>query len=87
MELYVLRTAAGWERGNGAAVVIADSLEHVEVLLRDYESEEVLTVYPSDDEAYSDVEGPFRHVWVEVERFPVDESRERVVVIAWDETV
>ena len=83
----MLRTASGWERGNGAAVVIAESLEHVEVLLRDYESEEQLTVYPSDDEAFEDVEGPFRHAWVEVERFRSDEPRERVVIIAWDETV
>jgi hypothetical protein len=87
MELFVLRTAAGWERGNGAAVVIAETLEHVEVLLRDYESEEQLTVYPSDDEANSDVEGPFRHTWVEVERFPSDAPRERVVIVAWDESV
>ena len=83
----MLRTASGWERGNGAAVVIAESLEHVEVLLRDYESEEQLTVYASDEEADEDVEGPARHTWVEVERFPSDEPRERVVIIAWDESV
>ncbi|MBV8086007.1 MAG: hypothetical protein JO247_14455 [Chloroflexi bacterium] len=87
MDLYVLRTASGWERGNGAAVVIAESLEHVEVLLRDYESEELLAVYPSDDEATADVEGPSRHTWVELERFPSDEPRERVVIVAWDESV
>jgi len=87
MDLYVLRTAAEWERGNGAAVVIAESLEHVEVLLRDYESEEQLAVYPTDEEASSDVEAPLRHAWVEVERFPSNEPRERVVIVAWDETV
>ena len=83
----MLRTASGWERGNGAAVVIADTLEHVEVLMRDFEAEEQLAVYISDEEADEDVEGPFRHVWVEVERFPSDEPQERVVIISWDETV
>ncbi len=83
----MLRTAAAWERGNGAAVVIAQSLEHVEVLLRDFESEDQLTVYPSDEEASEDAEGPFRHAWVEVERFPSQEAHERVVIIAWDESV
>ncbi|GEM_PF-2590544 len=85
MDLYVLRTSAAWERSNGAAAVIAESLEHVEVMLREYESEEQLRVYPTEDEAAVDALAPFRHVWVEVERFPVDEQAERIVVVSWDE--
>jgi len=83
----VLRTAGGWERGNGAAVVIAESLERVQELMRDYETEEALAVYESEDDAQADVIGAFRHTWVQVETFPSAEESERVVVLAWDETV
>ncbi|HEX6512240.1 MAG TPA: hypothetical protein VF157_08080 [Chloroflexota bacterium] len=85
MEIFVLRTASSWERGSGAAVVIAQTLENVQTLMRDYEFEEGLAVYENDAQADDDVTGPFRHTWVEVERFPTGEERERVVVISWDE--
>jgi hypothetical protein len=87
VELFVLRTASGWERGGGAAVVIAETLERVQTLMREYEMEESLTCYESDAEADADVSGPFRHTWVQVERFPSAEERERVVLISWDEKI
>ena len=87
MEIFVLRTAADWERGSGAAVVIAESMERVQTLMREYEFEEGLAVYTSDGEAQDDVVGPFRHKWVELERFPTDAERERVVVLSWDEKI
>jgi hypothetical protein len=87
MEIFVLRTASNWERGCGAAVVIAESREQVQALLRDYEFEETLTCYQSEDEADADVVGPTRHTWVEVERFPTAEQRERIVVTSWDEKI
>jgi hypothetical protein len=87
MEIFVLRTASSWQLGSGAAVVIAESPEQVQALMRDYEFEDSLTVYDSDGDAEDDVAGPTRHTWVEVERFPTVEERERIVVISWDEKV
>jgi len=87
MELFVLRTAASWERANGAAVIIAQSLERVQTLMREYEAEETLCVYETDDQAHTDAMGPFRHAWVALERFPSEEKVERVVIISWDEVV
>jgi hypothetical protein len=87
MEIFVLRTATNWERASGAAVIVAPSAERVQALMREYEFEEDLNVYPSDEDADADVSGPFRHVWVEVERFPTDEERERIVVVSWDEKI
>jgi crotonobetainyl-CoA:carnitine CoA-transferase CaiB-like acyl-CoA transferase len=87
MEIFVLRTAANWERGSGAAVVIAQTIERVQDLMRDYEFEERLTIYETDSAADADVTGPTRHTWVEVERFPTEEKRERVVVVSWDEKI
>ena len=83
----MLRTATNWERGSGAAVVIAESLEQVQDLMREYEFEERLAVYSTDADADEDVVGPTRHTWVEVERFPTDEERGRIVVVSWDEKV
>jgi hypothetical protein len=85
MEIFVLRTATSWELGGGAAVVIADTLQRVQELMRDFEFEERLAIYGSDAEAEADVVGPFRHTWVEVERFPTAEQGERIVVVSWDE--
>lgn len=87
MELFVLRTAGTWERGNGAAVIVAESLKAVESLMREYEVEERLTCYQTEVEAESDVTGPSRHTWVEVERFLSSEGQQRVVLISWDETI
>lgn len=87
MELFVLRTAAGWDRGNGAAVVVAESLPAVEAMMRECELEERLTCYQTEVEAESDVTGPTRHTWVEVERFPSQEEQPRIVLISWDETI
>ena len=87
MEVFVLRTAAGWERANGAAVILAESLEGAETLMRDHELEERLTCYQSEAEAQADVTGPSRHIWVQVERFPNQEEQPRVVIIAWDDTI
>jgi hypothetical protein len=87
MDIFVLRTAANWELGSGAAVVIAASLERVQDLLRDYELDDRLTIYASDAEAEADVTGPFRHAWVEVERMPTAEEKERIVIVSWDEKV
>lgn len=85
MEIFVLRTASDWEKANGAAVVIAESIDSVETLLQDYEMEPDLRCYESDNDARTDVEGPFRHVWVLVEALPSVEKVERVVVSSWDE--
>lgn len=85
MQIFVLRTAEGWERANGAAVVVAETLERGEELMREYEAEETLVCYPSEGEAEVDVVGPFRHQWIEVERFETDDERERVVISSWDE--
>ena len=87
MELFVLRTAEGWQQGGGAAVVIAETLARVQSLMREYELEDSLTVYESDADAEADVSGPFRHAWVQVETFPTTEERERIVLISWDEKI
>lgn len=87
MDLFVLRTAANWERGGGAAVVIGPDLAHVQTLMREYELEDALTCYESDAEAEADVLGPFRHTWVLVETFPSGEQQERIVLISWDEKI
>jgi len=87
MELFVLRTASNWEQGSGAAVVIAEALERVQALMREFEFEERLTVYAAEDEVEADVLGPTRHTWVEVERFSTGETQERIVVVSWDEKV
>jgi hypothetical protein len=87
LEIFVLRPATSWDRGSGAAVIIAPSPQRVQALMREYEFEDDLTVYPSDEEADADVTGPFRHTWVEVERFPTPEDRERIVLISWDEKI
>lgn len=87
MEIFVLRTAANWERGAGAAVVIAESLDSAQALMREYELEDSLTCYESDEEAAGDVTGPFRHTWVQVETFPTEAEQERIVVISWDEKI
>ena len=81
----MLRPASGWERGSGAAVIVAETLDRVQELMREYEFEDALTVYPDDDAAEADIIGPFRHAWVEVERLPTPEERERIVIISWDE--
>ena len=83
----MLRPATNWELGSGVAVIIAESTARVQAIMREYEFEEDLAVYGSDDEADADVAGPFRHVWVEVERFPVDQERERIVIVSWDEKI
>lgn len=83
----MLRTASQWDRGSGAAVLIAETQERVQDLLREYEFEDSLTVYTDDSEAEADVTGPTRHTWVEVERFPTTEQRERIVYVAWDEKI
>jgi hypothetical protein len=87
MEVFVLRPATNWERGAGAAVVIAETRERVQALMREYEFEDALTVYADDDAAEADVAGPFRHVWVEVERLPTEAERERIIIISWDEKI
>lgn len=87
MEIFILRTASNWERGSGAAVLIAESQARVQQLMREYEFEDTLIVYSDNDEAEADVTGPTRHVWVEVERFPAAEEQERVVLISWDEKI
>ncbi|HEY8693874.1 MAG TPA: hypothetical protein VIR57_14160 [Chloroflexota bacterium] len=87
MEIFVLRPATNWERGSGAAVIIAKSVERVQKLMREYEFEEDLIVYATDDDANADVAGPFRHTWVEVERFPTAEDSERIVILSWDEEI
>ncbi|MFI5267880.1 MAG: hypothetical protein ACHQ7M_10935 [Chloroflexota bacterium] len=87
MEIFVLRPATSWERGSGAAVVIAESIAQVQSLMREYEFEDDLAVYASDDDAHADVTGPFRHPWVEVERFPTTEETERIAIISWDEKI
>jgi len=87
MELFVLRTASNWERGSGGAVIIAETLERVQELMREYEFEEALACYTSDEQAEEDVVGPSRHTWVEVERFPTAEQRARIVLISWDEKI
>ncbi|MDE3077687.1 MAG: hypothetical protein KGJ86_19890 [Chloroflexota bacterium] len=85
MEIFVLTTAADWDKANGAAVVIAESLSRAEALLQDYEMESELHCYGSDNQARGDVDGPFRHIWVLVESWPTDQKAERVVVSSWDE--
>lgn len=87
MEVFILRPASNWERGSGAAVVIAESAERVQELMREYEFEDSLAVYVDDDAANADVSGPFRHSWVEVERLPSAEERERIVIVSWDEKI
>jgi hypothetical protein len=87
VEVFVLRPASGWERGSGAAVVVAETLARVQDLMREYEFEDALTVYADDGAAEADVTGPFRHAWVEVERLPSPEERERIVIISWDEKI
>ena len=85
MEIFVLRTAENWEKANGAAVVIAQSLENAEALLQDYEMEPELRCYMSDAAAQTDVDGPFRHAWVLVESLATDQQQGRVIVSSWDE--
>ena len=87
MEIFVLRPASSWERGSGAAVVIANSADRVQALMRDYELEDRLTVYASDDDAEADVTGPLRHTWVTVERLPGAQEQERIVLISRDEKI
>jgi hypothetical protein len=87
MEIFVLRTASNWEQGSGAAVLIAETQEHAQELLREYEFEDRLVIYTDDDEAAADVTGPTRHTWVEVERFPIADERERIVLVSWDEKI
>ena len=85
VHIFVLCTAEGWERTNGAAVVVAETLERVQELMREYEAEEGLVCYSSARDAEDDLTGPFRHQWIEVERFDTDDKRERVVISSWDE--
>ena len=87
MDIFVLGTSSEWERGNGAAVVIAQSIDRVEEMLREYEMEETLRVYEAEDNAAVEIDSPSRHLWVEIERFPTDEKAERVVIVSWDEVV
>lgn len=82
-----MRPATSWELGSGAAVIVAESAVRVRALMREYEFEDDLTVYATDDEVAADVVGPSRHIWVEVERFPTAEEHERIVIISWDEKV
>ncbi|MGH2364589.1 MAG: hypothetical protein ACRDHX_08055 [Chloroflexota bacterium] len=85
MEIFILRTAENWEKANGAAVVMAQSLENAEALLQDYEMEPDLRCYEADAAAHTDVDGPFRQVWVLVESLATDQQQERVIVSSWDE--